>query len=203
MAGLSILMVSLLFSSSLVIYQASAQTAFSPQFLVTWKTAGSYIPSFYQGKALPTYGSKITASVELVWQGKILNITNQTIYWYLNDNLVGGGVGVQQVSFPPTGDAPNSLTLKVVLPSYNGGYYSHAIQIPMVKPVAVIYAPFPGGQFSQNPITVKAYPYFFNTAAASDLAFTWTVNGQVGANAENPEQAQITLPAGTPAGAPS
>ena len=86
-----------------------AQTASSPQFLVTWKTSGSYIPSFYLGKALPTYGSQITASLELVSQGKILDLSNQTIYWYLEDNLVGGGVGVQQVTFPPVGEAPNSI----------------------------------------------------------------------------------------------
>jgi hypothetical protein len=180
---------------------AQAQTAGSPTFLITWKTTGSYIPSFYQGKALPTYGSNITASLELVSaQGQLLDLSQQTIYWYLDDNLVGGGVGVQQVTFPPIGEAPNSLDLRVTIPNYNGAYLVHAITIPMVLPEAVIFAPYPGGQFSENPLTVDALPYFFNIQSPSDLSYTWSVNGQAGSNTENPEQAQITLPQGTQSG---
>ena len=180
---------------------AHAQTASSPTFLITWKTTGSYIPSFYIGKALPTYGSKITASLELVSpQGKILNLSGQTIYWYVNDTLVGGGAGVQQVTFPPIGDAPNTANLRVTLPNYNGAYLVHAINIPMVMPEAVIYAPYPNGQFTQNPVAVQAIPYFFNIADPSGLSYAWSVNGQAGSNAENPETAQITLPQGTQSG---
>ncbi len=181
---------------------ASAQTAASaPQFLITWQTTGSYIPSFYQGKALPTYGSKITASLVLVSaNGQVLNLSGQTIYWYLDDNLVGGGTGVQQVTFSPLGEAPSSLNLRVTLPNYSGGYLVHAINIPMVLPEAVILAPYPNGQFSENPLTIKALPYFFNVQDASDLSYTWSVNSQSGSNTENPEEAQVTLPQGTQSG---
>ncbi len=179
--------------------QTTADT--SPTFLITWKTTGSYIPSFYIGKALPTYGSQITASLELVSpQGKILNLSGQTIYWYVNNALVGGGVGIQHVTFPPIGDAPNTANLRVTIPNYNGAYLIHAINIPMVLPETVIYAPYPNGQFTQNPLTVQAIPYFFNIANPSGLSYTWSVNGQTGSNAENPETAQITLPQGTQSG---
>jgi hypothetical protein len=186
----------------LVTPAAHAQTdASSPTFLITWKTTGSYIPSFYIGKALPTYGSQITASLELVSpQGKILDLSGQTIYWYVNDTLVGGGVGVQQATFPPIGDAPNTANLRVTIPNYNGTYLIHAINIPMVLPEAVIYAPYPNGQFIENPLTVQAIPYFFNIADPSGLSYTWSVNGQAGSNAENPETAQISLPQGTQSG---
>jgi hypothetical protein len=185
----------------LVTSAAHAQTASSPTFLITWKTTGSYIPSFYIGKALPTYGSKITASLELVSpQGKILNLSGQTIYWYVNDTLVGGGSGVQQVTFPPIGDAPNIANLRVTIPNYNGSYLIHAINIPMVLPEAVIYAPYPNGQFTQNPLTVQAIPYFFNIADPSGLSYAWSVDDQAGSNAENPETAQVTLPQGTQSG---
>ncbi len=181
--------------------QTAAATASSPWFLITWKTTGSYIPSFYQGKALPTYGSNITASLELISpQGKVLDLSQQTIYWYVNDNLVGGGVGVQHVTFPPIGDAPNTINLRVTIPNYNGAYLVHAITIPMVLPEAVIYAPYPNGQFSQNPVSVQAIPYFFNVSDLTKLSYTWSVNGQNGSNAENPEAAQITLPQGTQSG---
>lgn len=181
--------------------QTAASGASSPTFLITWKTTGSYIPSFYIGKALPTYGSQITASLELVSpQGKILDLSGQTIYWYVNDTLVGGGPGVQSVTFPPVGDAPNTMNLRVTLPNYNGAYLIHAIAVPMVLPQAAIYAPYPNGQFTQNPVAVQAIPYFFNIADPSGLSYSWSVNGQTGSNAENPEMAEITLPQGTQSG---
>jgi hypothetical protein len=179
---------------------AFAQTTSNPQFFVTWKASNSYIPSSYIGKALPGYGSRITASVDLLSQGHLLNLQNQTIYWYLNDTLIGGGAGVQSITFPPFGLPPNSLTLKVELPNYAGGYLTHSIDIPYVNPQVVIGAAFPNGQFSTNPLVVEALPYFFNTSSTSNLSYTWAVNGQTGGSAENPQIAQITLPAGTPAG---
>ena len=189
------------FISSKPAHAQTSASASSPWFLITWKTTGSYIPSFYLGKALPTYGSNITASLELISpQGQILDLSQQTIYWYEDDNLVGGGVGVQSATFPPIGDAPNTVNLRVTIPNYNGAYLVHAINIPMVLPEAVLYAPYPNGQFSQNPISVTAIPYFFNISDPSKLSYTWSVNGQNGSNAENPEVAQITLPQGTPSG---
>jgi len=180
---------------------AQTATAASPTFLVTWGTTGSYIPSFYIGKALPTYGSQITASLELISpQGKVLDLSGQTIYWYVNDVLVGGGTNVQSATFPPVGDAPNAIDLRITLPNYNGAYLVHAITIPMVLPQAVLYAPYPNGQFSQNPATVTALPYFFNTSSTSNLSYAWSVNGTNGSNAENPQQAEITLPQGTQSG---
>ncbi|HXC61360.1 MAG TPA: hypothetical protein VNV63_01680 [Nitrospiria bacterium] len=171
-----------------------------PQFLITWKATGSYVPTNYQGKALPTYGSQITASLEIISNGQVANLQGQTIYWYLNDTLLGGGTGAQTITFPPFGQAPNTMTLKVELPSYNGNFLIHTIAVPMVQPQAIIYAPYPNGQFSTNPVAVTAVPYFFNTASPDDLSYAWSVNNQSGANTENPEEADITLPAGTAAG---
>lgn len=178
---------------------ARAQTS-APQFLITWKIARSYVPSSYLDKAMPTYGSVITASVALLAQGKLVNLNSQTIYWYQNGVLIGGGTGVQTVSFLPLDEPPTINTLEVDIPNYNGSYLIHTVPIQTTQPVAVIEAPYPGGQTSANPVTVTALPYFFNTASPANLSYAWTVNGQAGANAENPQTAEITLPAGTPAG---
>jgi hypothetical protein len=174
--------------------------AASPQFLITWKTTGSYIPPNYQGKALPTYGSEITASLVLVSNGKVVDLSGQTIYWYLNSTLLGGGVGAQSITFPPLGEPPNTMTLEIDIPDYSSGYLIHTINIPMVQSETVIDAPYPAGQFSSNPVTVTAIPYFFNIASPSNLSYAWSVNGQSGSNTENPNMAQITLPQGTAAG---
>jgi hypothetical protein len=179
---------------------ASAQTASPPQFLVTWKASNSYIPAFYQGKALPAPGSKITASLELISNGKILDISSQNIYWYVDEVLVGGGAGVQQVTFPPFGAPPSSLILEVDLPQYADGSLSHTINIPFVEPLAVIAAPYPNQEFSSNPLAVEGIPFFFNATSSDNLLFNWTVNGQTGSSAENPQVADITLPQGTQSG---
>lgn len=190
-----------LFASGFIFIKPThAQTAGTPTFLITWKASNSYIPSFYQGKALPSYSSNITASLELISNGKILNISGQTIYWYLNNTLIGGGTGVQQVTFIPFGAPPNSEALSVRLPQFNGHFIAHEIALPFSDPVAVIYAPYSNNTFSTNPITLNALPYFFNTPSAANLSYSWTVNRQMGTNTENPQEAQITLPQGTPSG---
>jgi hypothetical protein len=189
----------ILMSLVFLIPSALAQTASDPQFLITWKSTASSIPSSYIGKALPSYGSEVTADFELISNGKTLDLSDQTIYWYLEDTLIGGGTGVQQVTFPLFGTPPNSLTLKIELPSYNGQYLIHTLDIPFVNPAVVIDAPYSNGSFSSNPVTVAALPYFFNTSP-SQLSYTWAVNGQTGSNAENPQIAEVTLPQGTPSG---
>jgi hypothetical protein len=182
------------------VLHSSAQAQAGPQFLITWHASGSYVPPSYSDKAFPTYGSKITASLALFSGNSFVDLRGQTIYWYLNENLIGGGVGVQTVSFPPLGTPPAILTLRVELPSYNGQLLTRQVQIPVVRPVAVIYAPYPQGRVSTNPVSVTALPYFFNTTSSDNLSFSWTVNGQPGANGENPQAAIITLPNGTSAG---
>ncbi len=177
---------------------ARAQQA-TPQFLFTWSASNSYVPPSYKGKVLPEQQSKITASFELVSGGKIVNIENQPVYWYLDDTLIGGGAGMQQITFSPFGMAPEMETLKAELPNYPGGYLIHQATIPVINPAAVIEAPYPNGQFSGTSATVTALPYFFSVPA-NDLSFTWSVNGQSGSNAENPDVLDINLPTGTPSG---
>lgn len=186
-----------IFGGLFFIKASPSRAATNPTFLMTWKASNSYIPSFYAGKALPSYGSKVTASLELIANGKTINISGQTIYWYLNGTLVGGGVGIQQVTFTPFGEPPSSLTLSVELPQYNGHYLAHEISLPFSNPVAIVYAPYPKDVFSTNPVAVSALPFFFDTSSATDLSFSWAVNGQSGTNTENPQEAEVTLPQGT------
>ena len=172
---------------------ASAQTTGGPQFLLTWQATGSYVPPGYPGKALPNLISKINASFELIENGKPLNISQQTIYWYQNDVLIGGGTGVQHISFSSFGGAPNFITLKVELPSYNGNLLIHEIQIPIIQPKAVIEAQHPSGQFSGNPLTLRATPYFFDVADPSALSYVWSVNGTAVTASENPDLLQVSF----------
>ena len=192
--------VALCFSMLFSIFSKSADAQQAqPQFLFSWRATNNYAPSSYKGKILPGSQSQITASFELIANGGIVNVKNQSIYWYLDNTLIGGGTGVQQITFSPFGTAPRMESLRVELPKYSGGYLLHQITIPVMNPIVVIDAPYPGGQFSGTNATATALAYFFN-APATSLAFAWTVNGQSGSSAENPETLQIALPAGTPSG---
>ena len=179
---------------------AYAQNASGPQFVMTWSASNSYVPTRYAGGILPNQESQITAAFELIANGQPINLSGQTIYWYLNDNLLGGGEGVQHFTFRPYGTAPANETLKVELPDYPGGELLHTINIPLINPIVVAEAPYPNGQFSQIPLVLTAMPYFFNASSVTSLSFSWSVNGQAVTSAENPQSLKISLPQSTPAG---
>jgi hypothetical protein len=179
---------------------ASAQTSTRPQFLVTWSASNSYVPTGYAGQILPNQSSKITAALELISNGQTLNLSNQIIYWYLDDTLLGGGLGVQSFTFRPYGEAPTTATLKIELPDYPGGELIHDVAIPVVSPVAIAEAPYPNETFSESPIILTAVPYFFNASSVAPLSFAWTVNDQAVTSAENPQSLKVSLPQSTAAG---
>jgi len=178
---------------------ARAQTA-GPQFLVTWHASGSYVPPGYPDKALPNRASRITASVEVLSGGKQVSLAGQTIYWYLDTNYIGGGTGAESITFSPDQPPPATLDLEVKLPSYNGQAYTHDVLIPLVSPVAVIYAPYPNGVFSAGQLDLKALPYFFYATSSDALTYAWSANGQPGTNVESPDEALVSLPPGAQSG---
>ena len=178
---------------------ASAQSS-APQMVVTWRAYGSYVPPQYEDKALPNQESELTASLELLVNGKSVDLSRQTVYWYLNNTPIGSSAGEQYIVFPPFGTAPAFLTLKAELPNYNGNQLIHEIQIPLVSPKAVIASPHPTGQSSENPVILQGVPYFFYTSDPRTLSYTWSVNGQTSASAENPQTLQVNLDPATPSG---
>jgi hypothetical protein len=179
--------------------KTNAQSA-SPQMVVTWQAYGSYVPPQYDGKALPNQESKLTATLGLFSNGKPVDISGQTIYWYLDNVLIGGGVGQQYIIFSSLGTPPAYLDLRAEMPGYNGVLLMHDVQIPLMGPKAVIEAPHPEGQFSENPITLQGTPYFFYASDPQSLSYAWSVNGQTPGAAENPQTLEIDLGSATPSG---
>jgi hypothetical protein len=166
----------------------NAQTANQPQILITWQAQGSYVPSGYHDKALPNWASPVTASVVLIADGRLVNLQNKTIYWYVNDQLIGGGQDIQSVSFVPPGGAPDLVALKVELPQYNNeGLLLHTVQIPVIQPKAVIEANHPTQQFGNNSLALQGTPYFFSITDPSSLSYAWSVNGVSPTAATDPQ----------------
>ncbi len=179
---------------------AHAQTTSQPQMLITWQAYGSYIPPEYTDKALPNVTSKLTASLMLFDQGKKVDLSGQTIYWYEDDTQIGGGSGATSVSFSPFGGAPNFVTLKAEIPSYNGNVILHDIQIPIIQPKAVIEANHPTANFNDGSLALQGTPYFFRVSSLSSLTFAWSVNGASPAAAINPQTLDLNVNPNTPSG---
>jgi hypothetical protein len=179
---------------------ASSRAASGAQAVITWRALESYVPPAYGGKALPNQASQVTASVEAFADSKRSDLSDVTVYWYLNDTLIGGGLGARSMSFTPFGGTSGPETLRVEMPDYPSGLLMGTVQIPVVSPTAVIGAPYPAGDFSVNPLVVDALPYFWNITSPAQLSFGWSVNGQPISGAENPDHLQVTLGQGTRAG---
>jgi len=178
-------------AAGLAIAKSQAQVP-SQQLLITWQ-AKNYAPAGYKGKVLPTAGSRITASFDLIENGKIADLSGQTIYWYLNDLLISNVPGIQTVNFLAPGSAPDVIRLKIQLPFYRDNLLSRAVQIPVVAPEVVIESPYPGGMVNGTSASLKAVPYFFSVLNPSALNFTWSVNGQTAESKENPDELVATI----------
>lgn len=160
------------------------------KIFLTWRT-NTYVPSGFSGKAMPTANSQITASAELIDNGKTVDLSKQNVYWYQDNNFISGGYGLQTVTFRAPDVAGGTIDLRVEFPNYSRGAQLKTVVIPIVRPEAVIESPFPNGKFSSSPVQLLGQPYFFNADTISKLNFNWTVNGQTPSGAENPQSLNV------------
>ncbi len=150
------------------------------EFLTSWK-ADSFAPFWYGGKILPSRGSRVTVSFELLNSGKISNLSNTAVRWYVNDNLAKNersGLGIKDYSFVVTDYPGNNTEIRISIPNHNGQNLNKIIEIPVVSPEVNIESPnLTLGDISKNAI-FKASPFFFNVKTINNLSFQWTANGQ-------------------------
>jgi hypothetical protein len=179
-------------ASAQEIIPAQSQT---PAVVVTWQ-AQNYAPSTYRGKVLPAPGSTVVAMVEIIEKGKIANLSQELINWYLDGEFLQGGVGLQEVVFKIGSYVGTSAQLRVRIPNYGEDLAIRTIELPIVRPQVVVEAPFPTGNFTTSELSLKASPYFFNVESPSELTYEWSVNGEKPAGAENPDRLQISFPGG-------
>lgn len=169
-----------------------------PKFWITWRAA-SYVPADFRGKVLPAANSPIVASFELVDGGRVVDLSNTTIYWYVDDELVASGRGIKRVEFRAPRFAGGIIDLRVQIPNYKrtpddpGSTILGAVEVPVARPEAVIDAAYPGGRFTGSSVTVRGLPYFFLARSIADFVYSWNVNGSSPANAEDPEVLNIAL----------
>ena len=156
----------------------------APQLILSWK-ANSYVPKGYMGKALPIAGTRVSTSVIMLENGKIVSLTPYDIYWYAGENRIAGGRGrvTAEAIAPITGE--DTLELRVNIPKYGNGAQDAFVTIPVVRPeiIAVKNA-------SQSQKKFLTTPYFWNISSPADLMIIWDDNGDtVTARASNKNNA--------------
>lgn len=183
--------------AAMLITQGAAGQSSAAEMHITWR-AQTYAPPTYIGKLLPTAGARVTASVFAVQNGKLLDLTGKTVYWYLDDEFIEGGANQQTVEFRVPKDKNGTIAeLMVRLPNTAGGLVN-TIDIPIVAPHVAIDAPFPRGVVSGPSFRVRARAYFFNTPSPAFLSYSWAVNNKE-PSAEDPENLSVGIePGSTP-----
>ena len=174
-------------AATLPLHSFGQGTTESPVILLTWQ-AGSYVPTNYQGKALAGPSSIISASVEIIDQGKVADLSRSPIRWYLDGSLVGSGVGKKTVNVRAPSLPLQGTQLMVQIPGYKGELLFKTVVIFVSSPIAAIEAPYVGGDFGSRSVSVRGVPYFFNVSDMSTLIFNWTVNGQSAPTATSTEE---------------
>jgi len=156
-----------------------AQTA--PQFMVSWE-ASNYAPSWYEGKILPTANSKITVSFELINNGKPADLSDTKVRWYINDKLVKNevnGLGIKKITFLAPNYFGQPVDVRIAVVDFaGGGLIDKLLEIPVVRPEAVINVPYKNNEIKTGNLIFNVLPFFFNTNNNENFSVQWSVLGQ-------------------------
>lgn len=170
---------------------AVAQT--EPQTILTWR-ATTYVPGFYGGKTLPVPGSKIVVGLDLLQSGRPANLSGKTIYWYLGDKFIAGGVGLTRLALTVPDTLVSTIQVRAALPEDG---IAKTLTIPVSEPRAVIQPPSPDRRVHSSTFSLTAWPYFFNVSSAGQLTFDWKLAGQDASSSGDPDKLDVTVTAGT------
>jgi len=175
------------------------KAAAEPDILITWKPL-VYTPPGFEGRILPVANARIVASVTVVDNGRVADLSGQTIYWYLNDEFIEGTANKRTVEFRAPAEPNSRMDLRVEIPTYgNSGGILKTVEIPLLQPVVVIDAPFQKKMVSGESFQVHALPYFFNVSRLSYLKFSWSADGKSATN-DDPTRLVVHIVPGTSSG---
>ncbi|MEK7089367.1 MAG: hypothetical protein AAB920_00950 [Patescibacteria group bacterium] len=165
-----------------------------PQIILTW-SAENFYPSNYRGRALPTIGTPITVSTEMLINGKSADLSQANIAWYNSGNQIDSGIGLKQTSLKPDTNDVDGIFVRAEI-TLGNIIAEQSILIPISQPVVAIEIPYPHSIINANSdVTMRAVPYFFNVASLNRFIFYWQV-GSIKKNmgAENSISLKISSP---------
>jgi len=171
---------------------AFAQTTENYEVFITWR-ADNFFPSDYSGKAWAAPFSPIEAAAVLTKNKKIADLSNAEIFWYLDKELIGKGLGRQSESFNISKQSGDKHFLSVSIKTEAGKRHESALEIPVLGPKLAIANNFMSNSVPANSrLQMSVVPYFFNIRSLDDLLMKWRVNNQIS------EGGQLTINTGMP-----
>lgn len=190
---------------------ANAQTVIqNVDFFVDWSSQ-TYAPAEYDGKALPTYGSKIILSATPL---SYINENNYIYNWLIDaeDNPDGNGNPIVSFIANKTSGGEHSVYLSITDKKAEKVIKEIGLVIPIFAPKTIIYKQTTAGAVlplnndnvfnSGSEVSLIALPFFFNkTAARQILDYQWKINNQkIGGAADEPNKLSIAFPKNISAG---
>ncbi len=181
-----------------VMMLAPAVFAAPPTFMASWH-AQTYVPSWYQGKPMVVENSSVVVGFEILNdQGKVINISNNMVRWYVDSDLVRSGNGMQQLTVSNTKVVDSDIDVRMSV-EYNdlveGRTYftDHYITIPVQRPKVVLAKPIFGGVlFTNASLLLRVFPFFFSVPNET-LSVDWSIGNQHPEVSENPFSLLVSL----------
>lgn len=188
-----------------------AQTASqNVDFFIDW-SAQTYAPAEYNGKALPTYGSKITLSATPL---SYISENNYIYNWLIDAEETPNNNGEPVVDFiaNKTSGGEHSIYLTITDKKTDKVLKETGIIIPIFAPKSIIYKQMATGAVlplnndnifnSGSEVSLIALPFFFNrTISGRILDYQWKINNQkIGGAAQEPNKLSIAFPKNISAG---
>lgn len=172
-----IFLVVIILCASATIFSVKAQQTSPYAIFLGWET-NSFYPSNYQGKPLPSDGSLVRVSLQLLKDNKIVDATTMPIKWYINNKYFKDGIGMTNISFVADEGRGSSYSIKASIKT-NEEIINEFIAIPIVEKELVIETTAINGKIKPNSsVTFSAVPYFFNIQSLDDLTISWNIQDQ-------------------------
>lgn len=144
--------------------------------IITWQ-ADNFYPADYAGRALPSFGTPVTVTAEVLQNNKLLDVSQANFLWYVDENLVARGVGLKQMTFNAQAGSGGYDFVRVVVQAANNNSFENSTRVYVTRPTVVLEGDFPNQTASAgSQILIQAIPYFFNITSLNDLNFSWLIN---------------------------
>lgn len=177
----------------LPIFRTGAETI-APQFLVSWQ-AQSYAPADFRGKILPTEKTGLSASFEILSNGKFLDLSKTNVVWLANGNIISQGLNQKKATLKTGSYIGSVADIEIRLPNFRGAALTYSFAIPFVSPQVIIAERGGTDDSSGKKLEFTALPYFFNVKSLSDLNFDWSINeAKPTGNVSDPQNLSLTIP---------
>lgn len=178
--------------------------------VLTWHT-DTFVPADYEGKAIPSVGSRVTvvATPEIRDEKP-----DDLLYtWYIDaESEIRGAIGEQEFSFNIRKNVNFVSVIVEVSTQSQSIMVREAINVPVIRPFLVIYnsAEKENGGLPKGSIALKpsdktyfyAQPFYFHINSLDDLTYEWNFAGYSVLGAPpDPNLLTLTIPKDSGTGA--